>query len=199
MYNNILIGNKLSVDYLWGSCLTQAWAHEHMHSCLSESCLTEATSVTTLTMVFFIILTPRLTHVAPQSSWRHPPFNNCRAQPTFEHMCFVWNYGIWPKYSSGIYILSQVQHVVSFRGLRPSESLIRELPDHFADSLYHACSNSSKLYYIPSRSLQSSSTTITPPLRKTSISRLDLFHPLHLMYVISCLSMFPRPRRFSEG
>ena len=55
---------------------------------------------------------------------------------------------------------------------------------------------------IPSRSLRSSSTTISVPLRKTSITTSRSFSStVSEVYGISCLSMFPLPRRyqFSEG
>ena len=53
-------------------------------------------------------------------------------------------------------------------------------------------------YIKPFRSLRSSSTTISAPLRKTL---QNLFHSMHLISGRSCLSMFPLPRRcqFSEG
>ena len=49
---NILIINYL-LNNLWSSCLTEAWAHEHMRSCLSESCLTEASSGITFTCLVY--------------------------------------------------------------------------------------------------------------------------------------------------
>ena len=40
---------------LWDSCARASLMHENMHWCLSESCLTEASSVTTLRSLFFIL------------------------------------------------------------------------------------------------------------------------------------------------
>ena len=54
-----------------------------------------------------------------------------------------------------------------------------KLPDHFNSSLYQACSHFSS-YIELSRSLRSSSTIISAPLRKTL---QDLFHPMHLMSI----------------
>ena len=58
-------------------------------------------------------------------------------------------------------------------------------------------------YIIPSRSLWSSSTTISAPLRNKSIATSTFFHPPHHSDVwdISCPPMFSLPRhcKFSEG
>ena len=104
---------------------------------------------------------------------------------------------------------SKLQNVVIFRGLRPPESLTRGLPLDPTGASSHTIlkARSTTLaqifpsYIILSRSLRSSSTTISAPMRKTSIATSRFFHPLHLMSGISCLSMFPLPQRcqFSEG
>ena len=99
-------------------------------------------------------------------------------------------------------ILISSIYVLIFRGLRPSEFLNRgfssgphwgKLPDHFTGSLYTTLAQILSSYIKPSRSLRSLSTTISAPLRKTL---QDLFHPMHLMSEISCLSMFPLPRHY---
>ena len=107
------------------------------------------------------------------------------------------------------FILVYVQNVVISRGLRSLESLTRG----FASGP-HALGQAPRTFYrlssklaqiLPSyiiqvfSSLRSSSTTISAEKHQRPLQ--DLFHPLHLMSGMSCLSMFPLSRRcqFSEG
>ena len=130
----------------------------------------------------------------------------CQLQVTSPHKpltkSFAGRSGIWSKIlQKFIPICSKCRHLLgtSFhwihdQGLRPWTPLSK-LPNHLQ---VHSTTLAQILptYIIPSRSLRSSSITISTPLPLQ-----DLFHSLHLMSGISCLSMFPLPRRckFSEG